>query len=321
MPAHRSRPSALLALALLAAGKVAAAEPKAVDAVAAAAPAAAAQDPLEHLRLRLAERLRARAAPASSPYDLQVTTRLPAPTDRGRSASVATPRPTPTPDWSYEGATGPQAWAALSPQWALCASGQRQSPVDLRGGLPVSGEALRFDYRPGAFSVVDDGRTLRVEPAPGNLLDFGGRRWALRHFTLHRPGEGRIDGRDFPMSLHLLHADEAGQLLIVALLLDEGGTAPQPLLQQVLAHLPLEPRQAVVARVPLDPAALLPAMRGYYTTMGSLSTPPCTEGVQWVVMRHPVALSTAQLRLFERVLPYSARPLQPLAGRRILQTD
>ena len=138
-------------------------------------------------------------------------------------------------------------------------------------------------------------------------------------FHFHRPSEERIDGRQFEMSLHLVHKDAQGRLAVVALLFDRG--PPQPVVQQVWNHLPLERHQETGARVTLDLEALLPTDRRYYTYMGSLTTPPCSEGVQWVVMRHPVTLAPEQIDLFARIYPMNARPLQAIGNRRIMQSD
>ncbi|MBE0546822.1 MAG: carbonic anhydrase family protein [Rubrivivax sp.] len=224
----------------------------------------------------------------------------------------------PTP-WAYEGAAGPQAWAELKPEFALCAKGQRQSPIDLQGGLAVDLEPVRFHYQASRFAVVDNGRTVQVKVAPGNAIELAGRHYELQHFTFHRPGEGRIDGRQFEMSLHLVHKDAQGRLAVVALLLDPG--PPQPVVQQVWNNLPLEKHEEAAARVALELTELLPADRRYYTYMGSLTTPPCSEGVQWVVMRHPVTVSPEQIELFTRLYPMNARPVQAAAGRRIMQSN
>jgi carbonic anhydrase len=290
-----------------------------------AAPAAP-QDPLERLRQRLAERLgAAQAGPDASPYDLRVATRTavaaPGAGKRGTAgAGPASRKPAGEPAaWAYEGAGGPQAWGALKPEYALCANGQRQSPIDIQGGLAVDLEPVRFDYRASGFGVVDNGHTVQVNVAPGNAIELGGRRFELQQFHFHRPAEERIDGRAFEMSLHLVHKDEQGRLAVVALLIDRGPA--QPVVQQVWNHLPLERHQETAPRVALDLQQLLPADRRYYTYMGSLTTPPCSEGVQWVVMRHPVTLAPEQIDLFARIYPMNARPVQAASGRRILQSE
>ena len=222
------------------------------------------------------------------------------------------------PAWGYSGSLGPQAWASLHPSFSLCGSGQRQSPVDIRDGLPVDLEEVEFQYRPGFFSVTDNGHTVQVQVGGGNAIEVGARRYELTGFHFHLPGEERVDGRSFAMSIHLVHRDPQGRLAVVALVVDEG--PEHPAVQAVWNNLPLERGEFVAASVEFDPTALLPARRGYYTYMGSLTTPPCTEGVLWIVMQQPIQVSPQQLAIFARLHPMNARPIQPLNGRVIKQS-
>ncbi|MDP2008033.1 MAG: carbonic anhydrase family protein [Rubrivivax sp.] len=350
------RAAAVLALLLLAAGAVPASEPaahgpakpakpvKAARAEAPAVPAVPAKpeaeaateaptDPLEHLRQRLAERLTAaRTSVAGGPYDVRISARTGAagatPTAaasaghkaaKGKGGHGAAGAAAHAPHWDYQGGAGPEAWGGLKPEFSLCKTGERQSPIDIRGGLAVDLEPVRFDYQASKFAVLDNGHTVQVELAKGNSIEIGGKRFELQQFHFHRPSEERIDGRQFEMSLHLVHKDEQGRLAVVALLFDAGPA--HPVLQQVWNNLPLERGQPATARTPLELESLLPADRRYYTYMGSLTTPPCSEGVQWIVMRHPVALAPEQIDLFARMYPMNARPLQAASGRRILQSN
>jgi carbonic anhydrase len=315
---------------------------------------------MERLRQRLADRLAAPGAgPATGTLDLQVGTRSAAPATAPANKpthAAATPAPrrhavvaapvaaaaaaaspslspaahapaqgarkhaaTGAHGWGYEGPAGPAAWGGMRPDFGLCASGQRQSPIDIRGGLAVDLEPVRFDYQPSRFAVIDNGHTVQVNLPAGNAVEIGGRRFELQQFHFHRPSEERIDGRQFEMSLHLVHKDAEGRLAVVAVLLAKGPA--HPLVQQVWNNLPLEKHEEVQATTRLDPADLLPADRRYYTYMGSLTTPPCSEGVRWVVMRTPVSLTPEQIELFARIYPMNARPAQAAAGRRIMQSQ
>ncbi|MDO9072308.1 MAG: carbonic anhydrase family protein [Rubrivivax sp.] len=292
-------------------------------------------DPLEHLRQRLAERLSAaRTSVAGGPYDVRVSARSPAPVaapakqgaaaghkagGKAASGQGAKGAAAHAPHWDYQGGSGPEAWGALKPEFSLCTTGQRQSPIDIRGGFAVDLEPVNFDYQASRFAVLDNGHTVQVELAKGNAIEVGGKRFELQQFHFHRPSEERIDGRQFEMSLHLVHKDEHGRLAVVALLFDKGPA--HPVLQQVWNNLPLERGEAAPARAPLELSALLPVDRRYYTYMGSLTTPPCSEGVQWIVMRHPVTLAPEQIEIFARIYPMNARPLQSASGRRILQSQ
>ena len=295
---------------------------------------AATEAPLDRLQRRLAEVLGARGEiDPARPGELRLLTRrapvvpishaveptrpvgrAAAGAARGRTAAAEPARP-----WSYDGIAGPQAWGKLEPEFSQCAAGQRQSPIDIRSGPALDLAPVGFDYRAGGFSVMDDGHTVQVKVAPGSAIEIDGRRYALQQFHFHRPSEERVDGRRFEMGVHLVHQDEAGRLAVVAVLLERG--AAQPLLQTVWQHLPLDKHEEIAARGPLDPAQLLPEDRRYYSYIGSLTTPPCSEGVLWLVMQQPVAVSAQQIDVFARLYPMNARPLQPAAGRVIQRSN
>jgi carbonic anhydrase len=304
----------------------------------AAAPAPA--DPMERLRERLAERLSgAKVAPVTGQaQDLRVINVAPAPTAGAAALRLqaapagghgdAAPAPRArapkaaahgSAHWSYAGEAGPQAWGGLKPEFGMCATGQRQSPIDIREGISVDLEPVQFNYQPTGFSVIDNGHTVQVNLQPGNSIEVGGKRFDLLQFHFHRPSEERIDGRQFDLSVHLVHKDPEGRLAVVGVVVQRGSV--QPILQMVWNNLPLEKNQDMRARGMLDPTHMLPADRRYYTYMGSLTTPPCSEGVQWVVMRQPVAATPEQIELFARLYPFNARPIQSAAGRRILQSN
>jgi carbonic anhydrase len=221
--------------------------------------------------------------------------------------------------WSYSGLAGPQAWGKLKPEFSQCAIGQRQSPIDIREGIALDLEPVQFDYQPSSFSVIDNGHTVQVNLAPGNSIEVNGKRYALLQFHFHRPSEERINGRQFEMDAHLVHKDAEGRLAVVAVLLERG--AAQPLLQTVWNNLPLEKNEEFAARAQIDLNQLLPTDRRYYTYMGSLTTPPCSEGVLWLVMQQPVPMSAHQIDIFSRLYPMNARPIQQAAGRMIKQSN
>jgi carbonic anhydrase len=221
--------------------------------------------------------------------------------------------------WAYEGRGGPQAWGRLKPEFGQCASGKRQSPIDIRDGVALDLDPLVFDYKPSSFGVIDNGHTVQVNLAPGNAIEVMGRRYELLQFHFHRPSEERINGRQFEMNAHLVHKDASGRLAVVAVLLERG--AAQPLLQTVWNNLPLEKHEEAAARTQIDLNQLLPTDRRYYTYMGSLTTPPCSEGVLWMVMQQPVPVSAQQIDIFSRLYPMNARPIQQAAGRLIKQSN
>jgi len=312
-------------------------EDHAKPAAEAAAPAAsgAAVDPLEMLRQRLSGRLTAtKAGESTSLHEVRVVSRTepapppvaakpaarPAAAKAAGTAALASPAGGAGTHWGYQGPAGPQTWGGLKPEFSLCGNGQRQSPIDIRGGLAVDLEPVAFHYQASRFGVIDNGHTVQANVAPGNFIELGGKRYELVQFHFHRPSEERIDGRQFEMSVHLTHKDEQGRLAVVAVLMDKG-QQPQPAVQKVWNNLPLEKGEENAARVALDIAELLPTDRRYFTYMGSMTTPPCSEGVQWVVMRQPVVMTAEQIELFARIYPMNARPVQAASGRRILQSQ
>ncbi|HEY6355896.1 MAG TPA: carbonic anhydrase family protein [Burkholderiaceae bacterium] len=221
--------------------------------------------------------------------------------------------------WSYDGESGPQSWGQLKPEFSKCASGTRQSPIDIRDGIRVDLEPVQFDYKPSAFRVLDNGHTVQVNVAPGNSIEVMGRRFELAQFHFHRPSEERIDGKQFDMVAHLVHKDVGGRLAVVAVLLERGSA--HALVQSVWNNLPLERGDEVSARAPLDLNQLLPQDTRYFTYMGSLTTPPCSEGVLWMVMQRPVSVSAEQIDVFARLYPMNARPVQQASGRLIKQSN
>jgi carbonic anhydrase len=218
--------------------------------------------------------------------------------------------------WSYSGENGPPHWGAV------CETGKAQSPIDIRSTevpqrtLPP----LEFHYGPGALHIVDNGHSIQVRVPEGSTLSVGSDRFDLVQFHFHKPSEEMIDGRHFDMVVHLVHKDAAGKLAVVAVPLSLG--ADNPAIAAIWRHFPAERgREASPAGIMFDPSRLLPANRAYFTYPGSLTTPPCTEGVRWFVLRSPQSISPAELRAFGNIYPANARPVQPVNGRQVLASD
>ena len=285
-------------------------------------------DPMDHLRQRLAEKLNNGKAPDGAALgEVRVSVKpAPAAVTAGghgggpkKAAKNEAAHAAGAAHWDYAGAGGPQAWSSLKPEFAACSNGQRQSPIDIRGGLAVDLEPVRFEYQASRFAVVDNGHTVQVNLAQGNAIEVGGKRYELLQFHFHRPSEERIDGRQFEMSLHLVHKNSEGQLAVVGLLFDKGQA--NAVMQQVWNNLPLEKNEENQAAGAMELAELLPKDRRYFTYMGSLTTPPCCEGVKWIVMRQPVSRTKDQIDIFARMYPMNARPIQSASGRRIMQSN
>lgn len=239
---------------------------------------------------------------------------------RRYSGPVAARKPAATvaasPAWAYNGAGGPDNWGKLKAEYATCASGRRQSPLDIRDGIAVDLEPIQFEYPPASFRVVDSGRHLQVTVYGGGFSLLG-KRYELIRTVFHRPSEFTVGGRSFDMDVQLVHKSDDGKQAIVTVLLEKG--AENPVVQMALNNLPLEKGGEVVPpRQSIDINRLLPESRDYFTFMGSLTTPPCAEDVLWLVLKQPQQVSPEQLTIFQRLYPPNARPVQP-AHERIIK--
>lgn len=215
--------------------------------------------------------------------------------------------------WSYEGEGSPANWSRLRPEFGTCATGRRQSPIDIREGIRVDLEAIKFDYQLSQFRIADNGHTVQVSVGEGSTMSVMGRTYQLLQFHFHRPSEERINGKAFDMVIHLVHRDDEGRLAVVAVLLEKG--AENPLIQTLWNNMPLETNQDVAPAVAVELKNLLPENRAYYTYMGSLTTPPCTEDVLWMVFKQPMPVSAEQVAIFSRLYRNNARPIQPSNNR------
>lgn len=240
-----------------------------------------------------------------------------------RSASSAAPVPVeaaapvarPVIPWSYEGEGAPANWGRLRSDYATCDNGKRQSPIDIRDSINVDLEQIRFDYKPTLFRIIDTGHTVEVHVGEGSTISVMGKQYELVQLHFHRPSEERINGRVYDMSVHLVHRNLEGQLAYLAVLLEKG--SEHPLVQTLWNNLPLEVGQELVPEVSIDLNSLLPENRTYWTYMGSLTTPPCSENVLWLVLKQPLQVSPEQIAIFSRLYRNNVRPLQPANNRLI----
>jgi carbonic anhydrase len=222
--------------------------------------------------------------------------------------------------WTYSGEhSGPAEWGALSPDFAECKLGTHQSPIDIRAAKAADLPAITFNYQPSPLAVIDNGHTIQVNYAPGSWIDVGGARYELVQFHFHKPSEEKIDGKPHAMVAHLVHKNAEGKLAVVAVLLDGGGASAT--IDAIWKNLPAEKEKAVVVPgVSVDASTLLPKDHAYYTFQGSLTTPPCSEDVRWLVLKSPVRIADGEVADFGKIYPMNARPTQPTNGRPILET-
>jgi len=223
-----------------------------------------------------------------------------------------------SPHWSYTGPTGPAKWGTLEKEYSSCALGKIQSPIDIRDGVAkkMGLPPIDFEYKPSTLKIIDNGHTIQINYAPGSFISVGGKQYELVQFHFHKPSEEKINGKSYDMVAHLVHKDTDGKLAVVAVLLAKGRA--DPLIKTLWDNLPKEKEtETVVDAVKVNAADLLPKNKGYYTYTGSLTTPPCSEGVTWFVLKSPTSISAGEIARFAKSYPMNARPVQPLDGREI----
>jgi carbonic anhydrase len=224
--------------------------------------------------------------------------------------------------WSYEGARGAEHWGDLDPEYAACKNGKEQSPIDIRSAEKAHLPAIRFEYKSGPLNIINNGYTaVRVDYVhSGDFLIVGDKRYELKQFHFHRPSEEYIHGKPYDMVLHLMHAGSDGQVAGVAVLLKAG--SENATIQQLWEYMPkTASKLEEIPGVEVNPGSLLPHDTGYYMYKGSQTAPPCTEGVTWFVLKMPMEISTEQINAFAKIYPHDVRPVQPLNGRVVKESQ
>jgi carbonic anhydrase len=220
--------------------------------------------------------------------------------------------------WAYEGEAGPERWGELSPDFATCAEGRAQSPIDVADVATRDLTNITFDYRAAPLEILDNGHTVQVNYAAGSSITVDAARFDLVQFHFHAPSEHAVGGAAAEAELHLVHRGADGRLAVVGVLLHQGDA--NPAYEPVFANLPSgEGPATVVPDVEVDAAELLPESPTTYRYAGSLTTPPCTEGVSWLLMSEPVAVSEEQLAALGAVVGGNNRPLQPVNDREVVE--
>lgn len=226
--------------------------------------------------------------------------------------------------WSYDGAAGPNHWGDLDPAYAPCKTGREQSPIDIRGARRAQLPALRFEFKSAPLKyLINNGYTIRVNyhdaPGTGSFLVVDGKRYQLIQFHFHRPSEEQVSGKPYPMEVHFMLKSAEGRVAGVVTFLKVG--AANPAVQKIWDHMPAtKSKEREIPGLRINPADLLPRDKAYYLYMGSVTAPPCTEGVTWFVLKTPVDISAEQIRRFAKLYPHDVRPVQPLDGRLVQES-
>lgn len=218
--------------------------------------------------------------------------------------------------WTYTGDTGPAYWGELSPEYAACATGTAQSPIDVDTVKEENLVNLAFNYNPSNVNIVNNGHTVEVVYDPGSFFSVDGEQYDLKQFHFHAPSEHTVDGQSAAIELHLVHESAKGNKAVVAVLINQG--AANPAFAPVWRHLPASESAETTYDVKVNAADLLPTDQTTFRYGGSLTTPPCSEGVNWFIMIRPIEMSAEQIAEFTAIYDGNNRPVQPLNGRTIL---
>lgn len=220
--------------------------------------------------------------------------------------------------WGYIGKQGPENWGSLSDEFNICQAGNNQSPVNLESAVDADLTPLKIDYKDSPLRIINNGHTIQVNYQPGSFLTLDDERYELLQFHFHHPSEHKVKGEALAMELHLVHKGEKGNLAVIGVFLTEGQS--NPTLQQIWKEMPnRKGSEKTISNIEINASELLPEDKDYYRYFGSLTTPPCSETVNWIVLKESVEISTSQVQRFAKVFPMNARPIQLVKKRFLLE--
>jgi len=221
--------------------------------------------------------------------------------------------------WGYSGHEGPEHWAGMSPDYAICGSGRNQSPINITGMIEADLKPIQIDYKDVSLDVINNGHTIKVGYAEGSTIKIDGQTFNLLQFHFHTPSENQIEGKSFPMEAHLVHADKDGNLAVIGVMFEDGKANSS--IEEIWKLMPAEAGKTnTAADVRVNVMNMLPKDKDYYRFNGSLTTPPCTEGVRWFVMKNHVSASKEQIEKYGHTMHHDTnRPVQPVNARPVLK--
>ena len=219
--------------------------------------------------------------------------------------------------WSYTGEAGPDKWGGLDAADMACSAGGQQSPIDITGAISARQSPIKINWSKRPDTIVNNGHTIQLAFAEGNTLGIGNRSYVLKQFHFHHPSEHLVDGKGFAMEAHFVH-EAADGLAVVGVLMVPG--KPNAAFKKIVATMPPDEGPPASADPAVVPSRLLPAQRTYFHYEGSLTTPPCSEAVDWIVLAHPIEVDEADIARFGKLYPMNARPLQKRDRRFILSS-
>ena len=219
--------------------------------------------------------------------------------------------------WGYSADVGPSHWSMLNEKFHMCSEGHQQSPINIveSKGKDIELAPLAINYAKGAKSVINNGHTVQVNIKDGDTLNINGEAYTLKQFHFHTPSENHINGKSFPLEAHFVHATKDGKLAVIAVMFQEG--TANPTLNKIIKTFPLEHNKETKLEFSKDYLdVVMPAHRDYYHFMGSLTTPPCSEQVNWFVIKEPQTATAEQIAAMHKEIGMNDnRPVQPLNDR------
>lgn len=221
--------------------------------------------------------------------------------------------------WTYEGEEGPTHWGELDPTYEVCGKGKSQSPINIFASNEQDIVNTAFHYQPSEVNILNNGHTAQVNYDAGSFIVLDGVRYDVAQFHYHAPSEHKVNGKSFAAELHIVHKSADSGLAVVGLLLQEG--AENKAFDPFINNLPAEKSDVKDTGVKINAADLLPSVQTTFRYSGSLTTPPCSEGVNWLVMTTPVELSSDQLSKLESLFEGNNRPVQPLNDRPLVEDN
>lgn len=210
--------------------------------------------------------------------------------------------------WSYEGATGPDHWGDIDAASKVCSIGSQQSPIDIRDTIKARLPQIKIGWARNADTIVNNGHTIQLNVAPGSTLTLGKDRYLLLQFHFHHPSEHTLAGKTSAMEVHFVHRNSAGGLAVIGVLMTAGQS--NPAFHKIAATMPTHEGEPVRAASGIDPNHMLPPLRSYYRYAGSLTTPPCSETVEWLVLHQSLQVAKSDIDSFAKLFPMNARPAQ-----------
>jgi carbonic anhydrase len=221
--------------------------------------------------------------------------------------------------WGYSGHEGPEHWGELSEKYALCGSGKNQSPIDIANTIEANLETIQFDYTSSALDIINNGHAIQINYAAGSQITLEGNTYKLLQYHFHTPSENTIQGKYYPMEAHFVHADTDGNLAVIGVMFKEGKENSQ--IAKIWKHMPASSGKTYTdSSTKIKAMDLMPTDKGYYRFNGSLTTPPCLEGVKWMVMKDALEVSDAQVKKYNKAMHGDTnRSIQPTNARAVLR--